>query len=125
MYSFIHYSGYDWCKMKSRMYEMDIFEDGLKYGVVKEITASKIVIVNYYKISNTDNIVRSVKYINKNMVLNKINYEDNTEQYIKCKKLFGYRYILDINKINNITEYFENVNKKQLIRIQKHFKKRP
>lgn len=116
------YTGVEWCRMKNRIYEMETFEDGLKYGVVNDITPNKIVMVNYYKTSNTDIIVRCVKYINKNMILNKINYEDNTEQFIKYKKLFGYRYILDIDKINDITEYFENVNKKQLIKLQKHLK---
>jgi hypothetical protein len=67
---------------------METFEDGLKYGVVNDITPNKIVMVNYYKISNTDNIVRSKKYIDKNMILNKINYEDNEVEFIRCKKKF-------------------------------------
>jgi hypothetical protein len=81
--------------------------------------------VNYYKTSNTNNIIRSVKYIDKNMILNKVEYDDNTEQFIKYKKLFGYRYILDIDKINDNKIYFENVNKKQIINLQKRLKIRP
>jgi hypothetical protein len=80
------YTGAEWCKMRKRIYEMNTFEDGLKYGVVNDITPNKIVIVNYYKISNTDNIGKSIRYINKNMILNKINYEDNEVEYIRCKK---------------------------------------
>jgi len=119
------YTGYEWCRMRNSIFEMETFEDGLKYGVVNDITPNKIVMVNYHKISNTDNIVRSVKYINKNMILNKIEYEDNTEQFIKYKKLFGYRYILDIDKFNDNNNYFKYVNKKQLIKLQKRLKIRP
>lgn len=119
------YTGYEWCKMKNRIYEMETFEDGLKYGVVNKITASKIVMVNYYKINNIDNIVRSVKYIDKNMILNKINYEDNEVEYIKMKKKFMFMCIIDIDKILDNNEYFDNVNKKQLIKLQKRLKIRP
>jgi len=119
------YTGYEWCRMRNSIFEMETFEDGLKYGVVNKITSSKISMINYHKISNIDNIVRSVKYINKNMILNKIEYEDNEVEFIKYKKLFGYCYILDIDKINDNNDYFENVNKKQLIKIQKRLKIRP
>jgi hypothetical protein len=119
------YSGAEWCKYKNRIYEMETFEDGLKYGVVNDITPNKIVIVNYYKISNTDNIGKSIRYINKNMILNKINYEDNEVEYIKMKKKFMYMCIIDIGKINDNNDYFKDVNKKQLIQIQKRLKIRP
>jgi hypothetical protein len=119
------YTGAEWVKMRKRIYEMNTFEDGLKYGVVNDITPNKIVMIKYHKISNTDNIVRSKKYVSKNMVLNKINYENNEVEFIRCKKLFGYRYILDIDKINDNNDYFENVNKKQLIKLQKRLKIRP
>jgi hypothetical protein len=59
------YTGAEWVKMRKRIYEMETFEDGLKYGVVNDITPNKIVMVNYCKISNTDNIVRSKKYVIK------------------------------------------------------------
>lgn len=63
------YTGAEWCKMKNRIYEMETFDDGLKYGVVNKITTSKIVMVNYYKTSNTSDIVIDVRYINKNIIL--------------------------------------------------------
>jgi len=117
------YTGAEWCKMRLRIYEMETFEDGLKYSVVNKITASKIVMVNYYKINN--NLVRCVKCINKNMVLNKINYDDNEVEFIKCKKKYMLMCMLEIDKINNITEYFKDVNKNMLINLQKSLKIRP
>ena len=119
------YTGAEWCKMRNRIYEMETFQDGLKYGVVNNITPNKIVMVNYYKISNTDNIVRSVKYIDKNMILNKVEYEDNEVEFIRCKKLFMLMCMMEIDKIEDITEYFENVNKHQIIKLQKRLKIRP
>ena len=125
MFCYSLYTGAEWCKMRNSIYEMETFEDGIIYGVVNKITAYKIVMVNYYKISNTDNIVRSVKYIDKNMILNKINYEDNEVEYIKMKKKFMYICMIEVNKILDNNEYFENVNKKQLIKLQKKLKIRP
>ena len=119
------YTGAEWCKMKNRIYEMETFEDCLKYGIVNDITPNKIVMVNYYKISNTDNIVRSVKYVDKNMILNKVEYEDNEVEYIKCKKKFMFMCMVEIDKIEDNNEYFKSVNKKQLIKLQKRLKIRP
>ena len=116
------YTGAEWVKMRNRIYEMEFFKDGLLYGVVNDITPNKIVMINYHKISTTDNIIRCVKYVNKNMVLNKINYEDNEEEFIRCKKKFMYMCMLEIGKINDNKIYFENVNKKELIKLQKSLK---
>jgi hypothetical protein len=101
---------------------METFEDGLKYGVVIDKTPNKIVMVNYYKTSNTNNIVKSKKYIDKNMILNKINYEDNEDEFIRCKRRFMFMCMMEIDKIEYNNEYFENVNKKQLIKLQKKLK---
>ena len=119
------YTGYEWCKMKNRIYEMETFEDSLNYGVVNNITPNKIVMVNYYKTSNTNNIIRSKKYVDKNMVLNKITYEDNEVEFIRCKKKFMLMCMMEIDKIEYNKDYFENVNKKQLIKLQKRLKIRP
>jgi hypothetical protein len=59
------------------------------------------------------------------MVLNKINYEDNEVEFIRCKKKFMLMCMMEIDKINDNNEYFENVNKKQIIQIQKSLKIRP
>ena len=104
---------------------MENFEGGLQYGVVNEITPNKIVMENYYKISDIDNIVGSGKYIDKNKILNKVEYDDNEVEYIKMKKKFMYMCKLEIGKILDNNEYFKDVNKKQLIKLQKRLKIRP
>jgi hypothetical protein len=119
------YTGAEWCKMRNRINEMEIFNDSLKYGVVNNKTPNKIVMVNYYKTSNTNNIVRCVKYVDKMLVLNKINYEDNQVEFIRCKKKFMFMCMIEIDKINDNNDYFKDVNKKQLINLQKRLKIRP
>jgi hypothetical protein len=119
------YTGAEWVKMRNKFYEMRNFEDGIIYGVVNKITAYKIVMVKYYKINNGEKIMKSVNYIDKNMVLNKINYDDDEDNFVKMKKRFMFMCMHDIDKINDITEYFENVNKKQIINLQKRSKIRP
>jgi hypothetical protein len=119
------YTGAEWCKHRNRYDEMEFFNDSLKYGVVNNITPNKIVMVNYYKTINTNNIVRCVKYVDNIMILNKINYEDNEVEFIRCKKKFMLMCMIEIDKINDNKIYFENVNKKQLIQIQKSLKIRP
>jgi hypothetical protein len=116
------YTGAEWCKYRNRIYEMDTFEDGLKYGVVNDITPNKIVMVNYHKISDTNIITKCEKYINKNMILNKLDYDDNEVIFINYKKKFMFMTIMEIDKINDNKIYFENVNKKQLIKLQKRLK---
>jgi len=119
------YTGAEWVRMRNRIYEMGTFEGGLRYGVVNEITPNKIVMENYYKISDIDNIVGSGKYIDKNKILNKVEYDDNEVEYIKMKKKFMYMCMLEIGKILDNNEYFKDVNKKQLIKLQKRLKIRP
>ena len=116
------YTGAEWCKMRNRIYEMETFEDGLKYGVVNEITPNKIVMQNYYKISDIDNIIGSGQYIDKNKILNKVEYDDNEVEYIKMKKKFMYMCMCEVNKILDKNEYFKDVNKKHLINLQKQLK---
>ena len=116
------YTGYEWCKMKNRIYEMEFFEDGIKYGVVNDITPNKIVMVYYSKTSNTSDIISGLRYIDKNKILNKVDYDDNEVEFIRMKKKFMFMSMLEIDKINDNKIYFENVNKKQLIKIQKRLK---
>jgi hypothetical protein len=47
---------------------------------------------------------------------------DNEVEFIRCKKKLLYESIFEIDKINDNKIYFENVNKKQLIQIQKSLK---
>jgi hypothetical protein len=115
------YTGAEWCKHRNRYDEMEFFNDSLKYDVVCGITRDKIIIKKYYNNGNGI-ITKSKKYVNKNMVLNKVEYNDNAVEYIRYKKKLLFESILEIDKINDNKIYFENVNKKQLIQIQKSLK---
>jgi hypothetical protein len=115
------YTGAEWIKMRNRIYEMEFFKDGIVYDVVCGITRDKIIIKKYYNNGNGI-ITKSEKYVNKNMVLNKVEYDDNAVEYIRYKKKLLFESIFEIDKINDNKIYFENVNKKQLIQIQKSLK---
>ena len=108
------YTGAEFCKLRNRIYEMNTLDEGLKFGVVNKITLNKIMVINY-----TNLIVKNYKYIYKNTILKKIDYNDNSIDYIKMKKKFMYACMIDINNINDNVEYFKNVDKKQLIKQQK------
>lgn len=115
------YTGVEWVKMRNRIYEMEFFKDGIVYDVVCGITRYKIIIKKYY--TNDNGImIKSKIYVNKNIVLNKVEYTDNAVEYIKYKKKLLFESILVINQINDNKIYFENVNKKNLIQIQKSLK---
>ena len=122
VFSYSLYTGYEWCRMRRNINEMRTFEEFVKYGVVNKITPYKIGIVNFIRIQNTDNVIKCIKYIDKNKILNKIDYEDNEVEFINLKKKFMFVCMLEIDKIDDINEYFNNVNKKLLIKIQKRLK---
>jgi hypothetical protein len=109
------YSCAEWCKMRNRIYEMETFEDGLKYNIVIGMTNSNIITIKYNKTKNI------LEYINKNKVLNKINYNDNQDEYIKVIKNLYTRSLIIIEDINDTQYYFNNIteyNKKRQIIIQ-------
>jgi hypothetical protein len=56
------------------------------------------------------------------VVINKIEYENNEYEYIRNKKKFMFECILNIAIINDNKIYFEYVNKKKLIELQKRLK---
>ncbi len=114
------YTGAEFCKLRNRIYEMNTLDEGLKFGVVNKITLNKIMVINYYTTEDTNIIVKNYKYIYKNTILQKINYNDNPIDYIKMKKKFMYACMMDINNIDDNVEYFKNVDKKQLIKQQKN-----
>jgi len=118
------YTGAEWCKFRNRYDDMNSFSDGIVYDVVCGITRDKIIIKKYYTNGNGI-MIKSKRYVNKNIVLNKVEYTDNAVEYIRYKKKLLFESIFEIAKINDITDYFENVNKKNLIQIQKSLKIRP
>jgi hypothetical protein len=126
VFAYSIYTGCDWVKMRNRIYEMENFNDGIQYGVVELITANKIVMYNYWRDKNNPEIndFKSVRvYIDKNVILNKINWGENQDGVMKKQKhKFIFKCFLEIKNITDIADYFENVNKKQLIKLQKKLK---
>lgn len=121
------YTSAEWCKCSNHYeatpYDMELFDLNIRYDMVRDITSHKLIIINYNKSFNTEH-QRFVSYINKYMILNKVEYADNAGEFIKCKKKLLLDSILEIDKINNNKFYFDNVNKKQLIKIQERLKLR-
>ena len=109
------YSCAEWCKMRNRIYEMESFEDGLKYNIVIGMTNSNIITIKYNKTS-TNYKYEELEYINKNKVLNKINYNDNQDEYIKVIKHLYTRSLLIIDSIDDTQDYFNKIIKHKKIR---------
>lgn len=118
------YTGAEWCKFRHIYEDMTTFKDGIIYDVVCGITRDKIIIKKYYTNDNGI-VIKSKRYVNKNVVLNKVDYDDNAVEYIRYKKKLLFESILEIAIINDITQYFKDVNKKQIIKLQKRLKIRP
>ena len=62
----------------------------IMYRVVENITPSKIAIKNYNFTSN-HGYETVVRYINKNLILNKIDYDDNPDIYSDFRKKFMFK----------------------------------
>jgi hypothetical protein len=120
----------EWCRLKSRMdLPMYDFEEYIYYAVVEDITPYKIKILNYYRTDQNDLKLDTItRHIDKNMVLKKIEYDDEPLKYIHQKRKFMYKCMIqiNINKDNIINrDHFKDLNKKKLIKLQKRFKIRP
>lgn len=129
------YTSAEWVKYRSRYNDLSSFKNSFVYRVVEDITPQYIIIQN-----NTP-FNKDKQYINKNIVLKKLNFENNEKVYINLKK----DYFMD--KINShirccgiisstsnyylfsTSNYFEQINKKyikHLINLQRKFNiKRP
>tara|TARA_Y100000389_G_C17409294_1_gene489918 strand:- start:48 stop:878 length:831 start_codon:yes stop_codon:yes gene_type:complete len=107
------YSCAEWCKKRNRIYEMETFEDGLKYNIVIGMTYSKIITIKYNKTS-TNYKYEELEYINKNKVLNKINYNDNQVEYIKAIKHLFTRSLLIIDSIDDTQDYLNKISKNHI-----------
>lgn len=127
VFSYSQYTGYQWCKKRNVFDVMKTFERGLQYQVVHSMTPDKIIYYRYYKFSDTE-VEFIPKYVNKDMILKKIDIDDNEFQFIRNKKMFMYPCIIEIAKISDIKRYFATFRvsyKKHLIQLQKHLEIRP
>lgn len=75
-----NYTSAEWVKHRSRYIDLSSFENGFCYSVVENKTTEKIIIKNYSPFN------RDKEYINKNIVLKKLNFNDNEELYMKLRK---------------------------------------
>lgn len=105
------YTSAEWVRHKSNYFDLSSFENSLSYAIIKDITPQYIII--RFNITIRDGVfvvglkTGANRYINKNVVLNKFNFNDNEELYMKLRKthfsdvilpLIVYRY--DMIKFN-------------------------
>ena len=84
------YTSTEWVKHRSRYIDLSSFENSLSYAIIKDITPQYI-IINFNVTIRDGLFVVGLKnganrYINKNVVLNKFNFNDNEELYMKLRK---------------------------------------
>ncbi len=133
------YTSAEWVKHRSRYNDLSTFENSFCYSVVQDMTPEKIIIKNNTITRDEMYITRFNRhrqYINKNIVLKKLNFKDNEEIYCNLK----HHYFM--NKINMFIAYINNsgeniynnynpFNKidkdyiKHLIKLQRELKIRP
>jgi len=132
VFIYSNYTSAEWVKHRRRYIDLSNFKDSFCYSIVEDKTPEKIIIKNHTIIRDEMYITRfnrNIEYINKNIVLKKLNFEDNENLYSNLKK----DYFMD--KINNHFRYvnnrnhFDNIDKvyiKHLINLQRKFNiKRP
>lgn len=128
VFVYSNYTSAEWVKHRYRFIDLSTFENSFLYSVVEDITPEKIIIKNYTKMIDGVCITRynqNIQYINKNIVLKKLNFKDNEKLYSNLKKDYFISLInIDI-RCGNIHNYFDKIDKdyiKQLINLQKIFK---
>lgn len=113
VFVYSNYTSTEWVKHRSRYIDLESFKDSFVYGIVNNITDEKIQL--FIRILNT-RLTYGIRYINKNIVLKKLNFEENQELYMKLKK----EYFIDNLKIDIKLGNTSDV--KVLIKIQKRLK---
>ena len=105
VFVYSNYTSAEWVKHRSRYNDLSTFENSFCYSVVEKMTAEKIIIKNH-------------KYINKNIVLKKLNCKDNEEIYCNLKR----DYFMDRLNIYIRCVNFDKIDKdyiKRLIKLQR------
>ena len=92
VFIFSNYTSNEWVKYRSTYIDLSSFENSFCYSIVKDITPEKIVI-KYRTIKRLNGeyetrCITNVKYVNKNIVLKKINLEDDETLYNNLKKFW-------------------------------------
>jgi len=132
VFIYSNYTSAEWVKYRSRYMDLSTFENSFCYSVVDYMTAEKIIIKNHTIIRDEMYITRfnrNKQYINKNIVLKKLNFEDNKKVYSNLKKDYFMDKINMFIRCGNNYNHFDKIDKdyiKHLINLQKKFNiKRP
>ena len=128
VFVYSNYTSTEWVKNRFTYADLTTFKNSFCFSIVEDMTNEKLIIKNHTIIRDEMSITRfnrNKQYINKNIVLKKLHFEDNKKLYSNLKK----DYFMD--KINNHFRYvnnrnhFNKINKdyiKYLVNLQKQFK---
>ncbi len=85
VFIYSNYTCAEWVRYRNICIDLSSFENSLCYSVVEDITPEKIIIKNKtIKRRNGEYLtilISNKEYINKNLILNKLNFEDNQKLY--------------------------------------------
>ena len=132
VFIYSNYTSAEWVKHRSRYNDLSTFENSFCYSVVEYKTPEKIIIKNHTILRDEMYITRfnrNKQYINKNIVLNKLNFKDNEKLYSNLKKDYFMDKINMLIRCGNNYNHFDKIDKdyiKHLINLQRKFNiKRP
>jgi len=125
VFVYSNYTSNEWVKHRRRYIDLSSFENSFCYSVVEDMTTEKIIIKNHTIIRDEMYITRfnrNKQYINKNIVLNKLNFNDNEKVYSNLKKDYFMNKINMLIRCGNNYNHFDKIDKdyiKHLINLQR------
>lgn len=125
VFVYSNYTSTEWVKHRSRYNDLSSFENGFCYSVVEDMTPEKIIIKNHTITRDEMYITRfnrNKQYINKNIVLKKLNFKDNEKLYSNLKKDYFMHKINILIRCGNNYNHFDKIDKnyiKHLINLQR------
>ena len=132
VFIYSNYTSAEWVKHRYRYMDLSTFENSFCYSIVEDKTTEKIIIKNHTIIRDEMSITRfnrNKQYINKNIVLKKLNFKDNEKLYSNLKKDYFMDKINMLMRCGNNYNHFDKIDKdyiKHLINLQRKFNiKRP
>lgn len=131
VFIYSNYTSIEWVKHRNRYMDLSTFENSFCYSIVEDMTPEKLIIKNHTIIRDEMYITRfnrNKQYINKNIVLKKLNFEDNKKVYSNLKKDYFMDKINMLIRCGNNYNHFDKIDKdyiKHLIKLQKKLKVRP
>lgn len=127
IFIYSNYTSAEWVKHRKRYMDLADFKNSFCYSIVEDKTLEKIIITNDTILNGEmyiATITRNKHYINKNIVLKKLNFKDNEKLYSNLKKDYFMNKINNHFRYENINNHFDNIDKvyiKHLINLQRKF----